>query len=224
MTEEIPAELGNLSRSTYLYLNANRLEGEIPARLGGLDALRQLILSENGLTSSILEELGDLPGLLKLWLANNQLSGRIPVRLGCLELTDLFLSENSFEGCLPHGLRDMPRNDFHFPELEAMADCPNEVPVFPDSSYSFTVSEDAVTGKAVGKVSAEDPDGRRVTYAITDGNDAGKFEVDADSGELSVAGELDYASASFYSLTVQAGDSGEGTSEVTVTIDVADTT
>ena len=251
LTGEIPAELGNLSQLTYLYLDANRLEGEIPAqlgnlgnlgnlevlylygnlltgeipaRLGALDALRQLILSENGLSGSIPEELGDMDNLEELWVDVNRLSGSIPVRLGRLELTDLFLSKNSFEGCLPYGLREVTGNDFHFPELESMPDCPNEVPLFSEDSYSFTVSEGAATGDVVGSVSAEDPDGRTATYAIAGGNEDGKFEIDAGSGELSMVGELDYESATSYSLTIQAVDSGEEISEVTVTIEVADAT
>ena len=219
---EIPAELGNLGNLTVLYLYGNRLNGAIPASLGDLDALRQLVISENGLSGSIPEELGDMASLQELWLDVNQLSGRIPVRLGRLELTDLFLSRNSFDGCLPHGLRQVPGNDFHFPELQTMPDCPNEAPVFSEDSYSFTVAEDMGTGDVVGGVSAEDPDGRTVAYAFTAGNDAGRFQIDTASGELSVAAALDYETATSYMLTVQAEDGYELTSEVTVTIRVTD--
>ena len=218
----IPAELGNLGNLTVLYLYGNRLNGAIPASLGDLDALRQLVLSENGLSGSIPEELGDMASLQELWVDVNQLSGRIPVRLGRLELTDLFLSRNSFDGCLPHGLRQVPGNDFHFPELQTMPDCPNEAPVFSEDSYSFTVAEDMSTGDVVGGVSAEDPDGRTVAYAFTAGNDAGRFLIDTASGELSVAAALDYETATSYTLTVQAEDGYELTSEVTVTIRVTD--
>ena len=219
---EIPAELGNLGNLTVLHLYGNRLNGAIPASLGDLDALRQLILSENGLSGSIPEELGDMASLQELWVDVNQLSGRIPVRLGRLELTDLFLSRNSFDGCLPHGLREVPGNDFQFPELQTMPDCPNEAPVFSEDSYSFTVAEDMGTGDVVGGVSAEDPDGRTVAYAFTAGNEAGRFLIDTASGELSVAAALDYETSTSYTLTVQAEDGYELTSEVTVTIRVTD--
>ena len=74
----------------------------------------------------------------------------------------------------------------------------------------------------MGSVVAEDPDGRTVTYAINAGNEDGKFGIDADSGELSVAGALDYELSTSYSLTAKAEDSEEGISEVTVTIEVAE--
>ena len=219
---EIPEELGSLRSLEVLRLELNQLTGTIPAELGDLGALRQMLLADNMLTGSIPAELGDMPGLEELWLAGNQLSGRIPVRLGRLELTDLFLSENPFEGCLPYGLRDVARNDFQIDPVAVMPDCPNEAPVFSESSYSFTVGEDAANGDVVGRVAAEDPDGTTVTYAITAGNGDGKFGINADRGRLSVAGELDYETSPSYSLTLQATDGDGATTDVTVSIGVSD--
>ena len=54
---------------------------------------------------------------------------------------------------------------------------PTRPPASPESSYSFTVADDAATGAVVGSVSASDPDRRTVTYAITAGNDDGKFGI-----------------------------------------------
>ena len=64
--------------------------------------------------------------------------------------------------------------------------------------------------------------GRTVVYAFTAGNEAGRFQIDTASGELSVAAALDYETATSYTLTVQAEDGYELTSEVTVTIRVTD--
>ena len=103
-----------------------------------------------------------------------------------------------------------------------MPDCRNEAPVFSESSYSFTVGEDAANGDVVGRLAAEDPDGTTVTYAITAGNGDGKFGINADRGRLSVAGELDYKTSPSYSLTLQATDGDWATTDVTVSIGVSD--
>ena len=114
----------------------------------------------------------------------------------------------------------MPDNDLDRPDLYWIYDCPNEAPDFAESSYSFTVADDAATGAVVGSVSASDPDGRTVTYAITAGNDDGKSGIDAATGEVSVADTLDDDAESSYSLTVQASDAEGTTSEVSVVIAV----
>ena len=101
-----------------------------------------------------------------------------------------------------------------------MPDCRNEAPVFSESSYSFTVGEDAANGDVVGRLAAEDPDGTTVTYAITAGD--GKFGINADRGRLSVAGELDYETSPSYSLTLQATDGDGATTDVKVSIGVSD--
>ena len=88
----------------------------------------------------------------------------------------------------------------------------NEAPVFNPSSYAFSIPEDTATGGSVGAVSASDPDeGQSVAYSITAGNDAGKFSINAGTGEAAVASALDYETASSYTLTVQARDGNGGT-------------
>ena len=90
--------------------------------------------------------------------------------------------------------------------------------------YSFTVSEDAATSTLVGTVTASDPDeGDVVAYSITTGNEAGRFTIGKDTGEVTVAGALDYETAPSYNLTVSAGDgSRAGTATTTVEIAVTD--
>ena len=147
------------------------------------------------------------------------------MRLARLDVDYLYLSGNSFIGCLPHGLRDVPHNDLdQRPNPGPLPECPNEAPVFAEGSYSFTVGEDAATGDLVGSVAAEDPDGRTVTYAITTGNEDGKFQIDSASGELSLADALDYETATSYTLTVRADDGDGATSEITVEVGVAEAT
>ena len=106
------------------------------------------------------------------------------------------------------------------PEPVTTGSC-NGDPVFDPSSYDFSVREDAFTGDTVGTVSASDPDeDDTVTYAITSGNDDGKFAIGAGTGEITVAGTLDHESVSSYTLTVEASDGNGGTATATVVITV----
>ena len=99
----------------------------------------------------------------------------------------------------------------------------NESPIFDTAGYAFSTPEDAATGGSVGAVSASDPDeGQSVAYSISAGNDAGKFSINAETGEISVASALDYETASSYTLTVQVRDGNGGTDTATVTITVTD--
>ena len=98
--------------------------------------------------------------------------------------------------------------------------CP---PEFGHATYEFEVAEDASVGDAVGTVTATDPDeGDTVTYSITTGNEAGKFDIVDSTGAITVAGDLDYETTASYTLTVEAGDGNGGSAEVTVTISVTD--
>ena len=54
----------------------------------------------------------------------------------------------------------------------------NSPPVFGSSSYSFSVAENASVWDSVGIVTATDPDeGDSITYHITAGNEAGRFDI-----------------------------------------------
>ena len=100
-------------------------------------------------------------------------------------------------------------------------DACNQAPTYGSSTYSFSVSEDAATGTAVGTVSAADPDNDTLTYGITAGNEDGKFSIDS-SGAVSVASALDFESASSYTLTVEAADPDSLSDTATVSITVTD--
>ena len=54
-----PAELGNLSNLTHLYLGGNALSGEIPAWLGSLSNLGYLSLDGNELSGCVPSSLED---------------------------------------------------------------------------------------------------------------------------------------------------------------------
>ena len=97
-------------------------------------------------------------------------------------------------------------------------------PEFGQDSYAFEVAEDAAVGDAVGTVSAIDPDtGDTVTYAITGGNNDGKFSINTATGRLTVAGTFAIASTPYYTLTVEASDGqgGKDAADVTVSLTIA---
>ena len=103
---------------------------------------------------------------------------------------------------------------------EAATKC-NQAPEFGEPSYTFSVSESATENARVGAVSATDPDaGDTVTYEVTAGDDEGKFAVDENSGEITVAAALDYETVDSYTLTVEAEDNRGGTATATVEIEV----
>ena len=106
------------------------------------------------------------------------------------------------------------------PEAVETPSCP---PVFEEDPYSFETAEDAAVAHVAGTVSATDPDeGDILTYAITEGNEAGHFAIDGGTGVITVAGDLDYEMTTNYTLTVEAGDGRGGTDTTTVTVTVTD--
>lgn len=83
-----------------------------------------------------------------------------------------------------------------------------------------SLNEDATIGDVLGVVSAVDPEGRGLTYALQ--NDAdGLFAIDENSGEITLSGELDYETATSHSITVSVSDGVNVTYE-TFEINVGD--
>ena len=61
-----------------------------------------------------------------------------------------------------------------------------------------------------------------MSYAITAGNEDGKFAIDDETGEITIAADLDHEAADRYSLTVEADDGHGKTATVAVTVTVTD--
>ena len=101
-----------------------------------------------------------------------------------------------------------------------------EAPSFAQAGYTFALAENAdgsVARLSLGTVSATDPDGGSVSYGIEGGNESGRFEIGAASGELFyVGGGEDYETGSTsFELTVRASD-GDRTTDTAVTVNVTD--
>ena len=81
----------------------------------------------------------------------------------------------------------------------------------------------SVTRVSLGSVTATDPEGAVVRYAIVGGNESGRFAIDAQTGALYYVGSgEDYESdTKGYELTVRASD-GTYASEATVVVTVGD--
>jgi hypothetical protein len=84
------------------------------------------------------------------------------------------------------------------------------------------VAEDATVGTTVGITARAVHSGETVTYSLTD-DAGGLFDIDSSTGVVTVAGALDYETASVHAITVQAASSdGVSTSSRLFTIFVTD--
>ena len=93
-----------------------------------------------------------------------------------------------------------------------ITDINDNVPVFDQSLYRYSVREDTSIPMQLLTVSATDDDlpgspNSRVSYSITDG--VGLFEIDDDTGIFSVTSSLDFEMQSSYTIQVLATDNGQ---------------
>ncbi|XP_018721656.2 putative receptor-like protein kinase At3g47110 [Eucalyptus grandis] len=99
----LPAEVGNLKNLGELYLYENKLSQQIPSSIGSCVSMQRLFLQDNFLEGPLPLTMSSMRGLQVMNVSNNRLSGQIPKFLGSLNLTNLSLSYNDFEGALPIG-------------------------------------------------------------------------------------------------------------------------
>lgn len=104
----------------------------------------------------------------------------------------------------------------------------NDQPVITNPTPTFNVDENSPPGFFIGKVDATDADpGTSLNFVITSGNLGGVFNINSGSGEIFVAGKLDYEplpTDKKYTLSVLAADNGNPalSATATVTINVRD--
>ncbi|CAG0913257.1 unnamed protein product [Notodromas monacha] len=95
--------------------------------------------------------------------------------------------------------------------LVHIVDVNDNAPQFPRLRYKANVHENAEAGTKLLEVSADDDDeGRngRVSYSLVAGNEDNAFQLDSDSGSLSLRSRVDRETRNVYELTVEARDDG----------------
>ena len=104
----------------------------------------------------------------------------------------------------------------------------NRAPTFPPGRQQREVPENTDPGTSIGApVTATDPEGDTLTYALGGGKDKDSFTIVASSGQLQVKDPLDYETKSTYKFKVSVTDNAEqripATTNVTITVtDVAE--
>ena len=89
------------------------------------------------------------------------------------------------------------------------------------ADQGFEVSEDAESGTVIGTIEASDAEGDGLNYAITGGNEADLFTLDAATGKLTLSGSLDFEATVAYTLDITVDDE-EFTTAASLTITVLD--
>ncbi len=109
----------------------------------------------------------------------------------------------------------------------AVGDANDHGPRFLNSTYRVVIPESARPQASVVRVSAEDEDigkNGEIRYSFSDNDHDDVFAIDAESGEITLKGTLDYEKQQRYVLTVEAADGGVNSQPAyaTVTVDVMD--
>nr|XP_014352631.1 PREDICTED: protocadherin Fat 3 [Latimeria chalumnae] len=114
------------------------------------------------------------------------------------------------------------------PSLSAVVELPITVvnkamPVFDKPFYSTTINEDIQPHTAILSINATSPEGQSIIYTIVDGDPYNQYNIDFDTGVISVIRLLDYEVDSVFKLIVRATDSLTGArAEVPVDIIILD--
>ena len=97
----------------------------------------------------------------------------------------------------------------------------NNEPQFTDDTAARSVDENTAAGENVGAaVTATDDDNDALTYALT-GADAGSFDFDTSSGQITVKDVLDYETRASYSVTVTVHDGKDTAGEADASEDAS---
>nr|XP_006112264.1 protocadherin Fat 3 isoform X1 [Pelodiscus sinensis]XP_006112265.1 protocadherin Fat 3 isoform X1 [Pelodiscus sinensis]XP_025044455.1 protocadherin Fat 3 isoform X1 [Pelodiscus sinensis]XP_025044460.1 protocadherin Fat 3 isoform X1 [Pelodiscus sinensis] len=114
------------------------------------------------------------------------------------------------------------------PSLSASVELPitivnKAMPVFDKPFYTASVNEDVEMHTPILSINATSPEGQGIIYIIVDGDPYNQFNIEFDTGVLSVISPLDYEVNSVFKLTVRASDALTGArAEVTVDLIIND--
>ncbi len=106
-------------------------------------------------------------------------------------------------------------------------DANDNAPVFLQSVYKATVTENAPKDTLVSTVSANDPDegiNGKIEYSIANMQDDDQqlFVINQDNGQVKVVGIIDFENARSYEISVQASDHGGLTDSCKIIVDLMD--
>uniref|UniRef100_A0A8C4HUJ7 Cadherin domain-containing protein n=1 Tax=Dicentrarchus labrax TaxID=13489 RepID=A0A8C4HUJ7_DICLA len=106
-------------------------------------------------------------------------------------------------------------------------DVNDNAPVFTQQTYKATVTENSPKGTVVATVTASDADQGshgKITYSITNtlGNVRKIFEVNQESGEVTVIGNIDFEKSRHFQINLRAIDDGGLTDSCKLIVDVKD--
>ncbi|XP_049411925.1 protein STRUBBELIG-RECEPTOR FAMILY 5 isoform X1 [Solanum stenotomum] len=102
----VPYSISQMTELKSMNLNHNKLSGSLSDLFGKLTKLTEMDLSYNSISGSLPQGLKSLSSLSKLHIQNNQFTGSINV-LADLELDDLNVANNQFNGWIPDELKDI---------------------------------------------------------------------------------------------------------------------
>nr|XP_033804886.1 protocadherin Fat 3 isoform X2 [Geotrypetes seraphini] len=114
------------------------------------------------------------------------------------------------------------------PPLSASVELPitivnKAMPVFNKPFYTASINEDIEMHTPILSINATSPEGQGIIYTIVDGDPYNQFNIDFDTGVLSVVSPLDYEINSVFKLTVRASDALTGArAEVAVDLNIND--
>uniref|UniRef100_A0A8C5SNE8 Cadherin domain-containing protein n=1 Tax=Laticauda laticaudata TaxID=8630 RepID=A0A8C5SNE8_LATLA len=114
------------------------------------------------------------------------------------------------------------------PSLSASVELPitivnKAMPIFDKPFYTASVNEDIEMNTPILSINATSPEGQGIIYIIVDGDPYNQFNIDFDTGVLSVISPLDYELNPIFKLTVRASDALTGArAEVTVDLIIKD--
>ncbi|XP_067374393.1 protocadherin gamma-A11-like isoform X22 [Channa argus] len=106
-------------------------------------------------------------------------------------------------------------------------DVNDNAPVFTESVYKTTITENSPRGTSVIAVSASDRDAGsngEISYAISNSKRrlSDLFQIDRKTGEVILIGELDYEKTKLFQIDIEATDSGGLSDSSKILIDVTD--
>ena len=110
LSGEFPKVLCSMDWLKVLYLQGNNFTGALPAELGQMTELTDLYVDQNAtMSGSIPKEIGKLKKLQRLNISQSGIGGEIPVELGqCEELLQFMAFKCGLSGTLPD-IWDMPK-------------------------------------------------------------------------------------------------------------------